>query len=672
VIIFIPIALLCWIPVSVSLLALLPPRRAVVASVIGAWLLLPPASIPLSGLPDYDKMMAATVGIMLGTLIFHPNRLLEFRPQWFDLPMLCWTIAPMISSLQNNLGVYDGLSGCLLCIIRWTLPYTIGRLYLGEPEGLRELAIGIIIGGLAYVPAILLELRFSPFMQGLVYGMHHWEGFRYGGYRPYVFFTTGLELGMWMTAVSLTSVWVWRCGALKRIGALPFGTFVLPMLLVVTVLCRSGGALFLFVGGLIVLWSSSRFRTKLFFYALLLVAPVYYSTRITNIWSGDNLVNFIETFDAVRAESLGFRFKCENLLIQRALLEPLWGWGTWGASRVTGPDGRDMAVTDGMWIIYLGFYGCFGLVSWTTALLLPPWLFVVRYPVQRWNTYTVGPMVVIAAILGLYMIDCLLNGFLNLVYIVAAGGLICARPTIINQRISDGDSSKGVRLARAPRAILSRGQVEGPTMKAEPFTGSTDGETHAPSPSQLQLADRYRALARVLRDQGLPAEARAAWIHALDLLAEVASIHPDLPAIQRQRWNCANDLAWFLINEPDPAVGDPQLAVRLAIQTTEADPEAAAYWNTLGAAYYRADDDANAITALERSVTLTGGGTGFDFVFLTLAHSRLGQYEQANHWKAQADLWMEQHEIHRPELSRLQKQASASLTCKPESTMPVS
>jgi tetratricopeptide (TPR) repeat protein len=305
-------------------------------------------------------------------------------------------------------------------------------------------------------------------------------------------------------------------------------------------------------------------------------------------------------------------------------------------------------------------------------LLLPPWLFLVRYPVQRWKTYTIGPMVVFAALLGLYMIDCLLNGFINLVYIVAAGGLIGARPTSISQRVSDDRSRKGERLARTPSASLSRGQVEGLTTKAAPITASTIEEARAPSPSQIQLADRYRALARVLRDQGLPAEARAAWIHALDLLAEVTSIHPDLPGIQRQRWNCANDLAWFLINETDPAVGDPQFAVRLAIQTTEADPQAAPYWNTLGAAYYRAGDDANAITALERSVTLTGGGTGFDFVFLTLAHARLGQYEQANYWKAQADHWMEQHQTQHPELSRLQMQASATLTCKPESSTPLS
>ena len=489
---------------------------------------------------------------------------------------------------------------------------------------------------------------------------------------PIVFLTTGLELGMWMTAVSLTAVWIWRCGALKQIGALSFGSLVLPALLVVTVLCRSGGALILLLGGLFLLWSCTRFNSKLPFYALLLIAPAYYSVRVPNFWSGENLVNMIEKLDATRAESLGYRFYCENLLIQKAMQQPLWGWGGWGRNRVAGPDGRDMAPTDGMWIIYLGCYGCFGLFSWTTVLLLPPWLFLVRYPVQQWKTYTVGPMVVIAALLGLYMIDCLMNGFLNLVYVVASGGLICTLPMNSKRRISIQDSSERGQLPWSPKSRLSCGQVEDPTMLAEPSADPIEAETRMLSIPQAQLARRYQELARVLKNQGLPAEAKSAWIHALDLLTEVASSHPDLPEVQRHRWDCANDIAWFLINEPDPAVGDPQLAVRLAIQTTEAEPEAAAYWNTLGAAYSRAGDDASAITALERSVTLTGGGTGFDFVFLTLAHARLGQYEQANHWKAQTDLWMEQHEIHHPELTRLHVQAGASLTFKPEPSTPVS
>ena len=317
-----------------------------------------------------------------------------------------------------------------------------------------------------------------------------------------------------------------------------------------------------------------------------------------------------------------------------------------------------------MWIIYLGCYGCFGLFSWTTVLLLPPWLFLVRYPVQQWKTYTVGPMVVIAALLGLYMIDCLMNGFLNLVYVVASGGLICTLPMNSKRRISIQDSSERGQLPWSPKSRLSCGQVEDPTMLAEPSADPIEAETRMLSIPQAQLARRYQELARVLKNQGLPAEAKSAWIHALDLLTEVASSHPELPEAQRHRWDCANDIAWFLINEPDPAVGDPQLAVRLATQTTQADPEAAAYWNTLGAAYHRAGSEVNAITALERSVALTGGGTGFDYVFLTLAHAQLGQHEQAQQWKTQADLWMEQHETHHSELSRLHAQASACFTFK--------
>ena len=138
-----------------------------------------------------------------------------------------------------------------------------------------------------------------------------------------------------------------------------------------------------------------------------------------------------------------------------------------------------MAPTDGLWIIYLAYYGCFGLFSWTTVLLLPPWLFLVRYPVQQWKTYTVGPMVVIAALLGLYMIDCLMNGFLNLVYVVASGGLICTLPMNSKRRISIQDSSEHGQLPWSPKSRLSCGQVKDPTMLAEPSADPIEAETAA-------------------------------------------------------------------------------------------------------------------------------------------------------------------------------------------------
>ncbi len=117
-------------------------------------------------------------------------------------------------------------------------------------------------------------------------------------------------------------------------------------------------------------------------------------------------------------QSLEFRFACENVLIDKAMQQPFCGWANHGGNFVVGPDGSKWAVTDGFWIIFLGCYGCYGLFSWTAFLLLPAWLFVVRYPVEHWKMSTVGPLAVIATMLGMYIIDCLLNGFINLVYVV--------------------------------------------------------------------------------------------------------------------------------------------------------------------------------------------------------------------------------------------------------------
>ena len=261
------IALLCWVPFVIALFALVPGRRAAAAALVGAWLFLPPAGLAIAGLPDYTKMTAATIGIMLGTLIFDPGRIPAFRPRWFDLPMLLWCTTGLVSSLQNGLTIYDGLSGSLGLVITWGLPYFLGRLYFGDPDGLRLFAVAMIIGALAYVPLCLWEIRMSPHLLNTFYGLGGWQGIRLGGYRPYVFFKTGLELGLWMTAGSLLGWWLWWCGVVKKIGSYPFGAVLLPVLMITTLLCRSTGALALLACGMMVLWLSARFQTRYYWSA---------------------------------------------------------------------------------------------------------------------------------------------------------------------------------------------------------------------------------------------------------------------------------------------------------------------------------------------------------------------------------------------------------------------
>ena len=59
------IALFGWIPCVIVLFAILPTRQAATIGVIGAWLLLPPYTLDIKGLPDFSKTSAASLGVLV-------------------------------------------------------------------------------------------------------------------------------------------------------------------------------------------------------------------------------------------------------------------------------------------------------------------------------------------------------------------------------------------------------------------------------------------------------------------------------------------------------------------------------------------------------------------------------------------------------------------------------
>src|SRR4051812_9416856 len=102
-----------WVPFVLYLFARGKPRRAVTVSFLAAWLFLPVFSLKVPGLPDYTKVSATTLGVLLGALLFDWRRLFGFRPGPADLPVVVWCLSPLPASLSNNLGLYDGLSTAL-------------------------------------------------------------------------------------------------------------------------------------------------------------------------------------------------------------------------------------------------------------------------------------------------------------------------------------------------------------------------------------------------------------------------------------------------------------------------------------------------------------------------------------------------------------------------------
>jgi len=409
-----------------------PPQRAIVLSFVVAWLYLPVVNIPLPGIPDLTKMSATCYGILLATVIFDAGRFSSFKPSWLDLPMLLWCLCPFASSVTNGLGAYDGFASALAQTVTWGLPYFLGRIYLADLSGLRQLAIGIFVGGLSYVPLCLIESILSPQMHQWVYGYHaspdFSQAYRLGGYRPTVFMEHGLAVGAWMMAATLVGIWLWRTEVIKQIWNVPI-SWLVSTLLLTFVLCRSTGAYALLAIGLVLIFGSKWPRTTLPVLLLILGMCSYlYVNAITETYFSDQLVSVSsKVFPEERVESMEFRFNNEELLVDKARQKIVFGWGGYGRNRVYERDWKgdvvDISVTDSLWIIAFGINGAVGLISLTASLLLPVVVFLKRYSANLWSNRKVAPAAVLAVLIALYMLDCLLNAMVNPIYVIACGGI---------------------------------------------------------------------------------------------------------------------------------------------------------------------------------------------------------------------------------------------------------
>ncbi len=424
--ILVPVALFGWVPVVLSLFTFLPPRRAVITAFLLAWLFLPIYAYEIPGLPDYTKTSATCVGVLLGLLLFDLQRLVTLKFQMRDLPILLFCFSPIPSSLVNGLGLYDGLSSSLSYIITWGLPYLIGRSYFNTLTGLRELTIGIFIGGVIYVPLCMFEIRMSPQLHHMVYGFHQHsfiQSMRFGGFRPTVFLEHGLAVGMWMTTTALIGLWLMITGTLKTFLNFPIGWFV-SALVVTTILCKSTYSVILLIIGLSVLCSLKWFRFSPIVLGVLLIPSLYIGFRTANLWAGSELVYFAATYiNPTRASSLQFRLDNEDILKEKALQKRLFGWGGWGRSRVYDNDGRDISVTDASWIIIFGKNGFWGLILFVFMLSLPTCVLWWNYSPKLWAHPSIAPAASLAIILNLYLLDNLMNAMKNPIYMLAVGGL---------------------------------------------------------------------------------------------------------------------------------------------------------------------------------------------------------------------------------------------------------
>lgn len=415
-----------WLAATFGLFAALPARRAMVTALVGGWLFLPMTAIQIRGLPDLEKLSLLGAGIAAAAFVFDAKRWLALRPRWFDLPMLVWCTTPMASSLANDLGWYDGASTTLNEVLLWGLPYVLGRLYCADLEGLRELAVAVVVGALAYIPFCVFEMVAGPILGHVVYGLRLEDvltTWRFGGWRPTVFLGTGLTVALFFVAASLLLTWGWW----SRRQA-PFGAAARPLaaaLVVTTLLLKSVNGWVLLGLGLLAHASIRRGLGPLVIAFLIGAAPTYVVARVAGFWDGSGFKALAtSTLGPDRGESIRFRIFNERLLMRKAERRPLFGWGGWGRLHLHPHDKAWIGITDSLWIRVLGKRGLVGLISCFAVLALAPLRFWSRYPIHRWLAPELGAAAGFAILLCLWAIDCCLNDMLNPIYLAAAGGLI--------------------------------------------------------------------------------------------------------------------------------------------------------------------------------------------------------------------------------------------------------
>ncbi|MGF1537297.1 MAG: O-antigen ligase domain-containing protein [Elainellaceae cyanobacterium] len=440
-----PIAYLAiygWIPFVLYLFKRVPAQTAVVISFILAWLFLPQANIVLPGIPDLTKASATSYGILLATFIFDVKRFNTFHFSWIDIPVVVFCLCPMATSLSNGLGWYNGVSAILVQTVVWGIPYFLGRIYLGNLKGAQQLATGIFLGGLAYIPFCLYEVRMSPQLHLMLYGFRAHQDFaqtiRWGGFRPTVFMIHGLAVAAFMMAASLIGLWLWKSGTIKNVNDVPMRWLAIA-LVVTFFLCKSTGAYFLLLLGLALLYFSWQIRSAAPAFALAITLVVYlFVSSQTDAYVTDQIVESLSNIlPADRVESLEFRFNNEEILSDIAREKPLFGWGGFGRALLYDDGGKLLTIPDSLWIVEYGEKGAVGLISMMSIFLLPPLSILGwRCPPKLWMKPEYAPLAALSVTVLMYAVDCMVNAMINPIYVLACGGLagIALRPLPIQSK----------------------------------------------------------------------------------------------------------------------------------------------------------------------------------------------------------------------------------------------
>lgn len=433
-----------WPVVTMMLFILLPAHRALMWSVLGAYLILPVnTSFEIPGVPSLDKTTVSNLSILLCCFLFVREKWMSALSQPGLMALAAtFILSPFFTAFFNPepliyadrfipaMSMYDAFAQAAVNGIT-LIPFIVAFGLINSDQRRWQVIAILVTAALAYSVLMLIEVRLSPQLHRLVYGFfpHSFgQQMRGGGFRAVVFLGHGLLVAIFCAMAVTAAVARWReARGRQRTRA----SVIAVYLGVLLVLCKSVGAIILaaiFVPVVAFLRAKRVAVISAVACAMMLLYPAIRSAGLVPTVTISELTG---SFSSDRQGSLGVRLINEDQLLQRAAEKPIFGWGSWGRNRIyAADDGRDLSVTDGGWIITLGTWGWVGYLAAFGLLTYGSIRLIVRRRVLRAITLSGAALCVFQAI---NLLDSIPNSSIKPISWAIAGSIAALAGSRVSQ-----------------------------------------------------------------------------------------------------------------------------------------------------------------------------------------------------------------------------------------------
>jgi hypothetical protein len=374
------IAFFSWPIIVFLLVRRYPTSLAIFISMTGSFLLLP-ASFEIDPplLPPLDKISISCISLLVSFFLLHIKYKI-FQPGPILNILFIYLIGVVISCFTNSDQVmiggkllpavepYDALSEVIRGLL-YFLPFFLGRYFLSNIKDNEKIIKTFVIFALIYSIPMLYEIRMSPQLHNMVYGYHATDfiqSMRGDGFRASVLVGHGLPLAFWISTAAIAAMSLHK----NKTKVLNFSALsAVLFLVIVLILSKTWAAFFNITLGAIFIYMLSPSKQVKFALVLSSLIMFYPVTKIVGAFPDKEIIQTIAEYNVERADSMKTRYVNEEQLLNHALERPFFGWSGYGRNRIFDQTGKDITITDGMWIVQMGIYGVFGFIFYYLFLL---------------------------------------------------------------------------------------------------------------------------------------------------------------------------------------------------------------------------------------------------------------------------------------------------------------